>query len=52
MDPHTGQRPAIHAARSAVLADAYAAHPERFVRQILQSPALPTAVWINKPGGQ
>lgn len=37
------------AARSAVLAVAYPAHPERYVRQIPQPPALPTAVWINKP---
>jgi putative transposase len=33
----------------AVLAGAYAAHPERFVRVIPQPPLLPTAVWINLP---
>jgi putative transposase len=49
MDPHTGLLPAVHAARSVVLADTDTAHPERFVRQIPQPPALPTAVWINKP---
>jgi putative transposase len=52
MDPHTGLQPAVHAARSVVLADTDTAHPERFVRQIPQPPTLPTAVWINKPGGQ
>jgi hypothetical protein len=25
------------------------AAPERFVRQMPKSPALPTAVWINRP---
>lgn len=28
---------------------AYAAYPERFVRQPPAPPELPTAVWINKP---
>ena len=35
--------------RAAVLAAAYAARPERFVRQAPVPPALPTAVWINPP---
>ena len=36
-------------ARARVLAAAYAAHPERFVAGRPRPPALPTAVWINKP---
>ena len=32
-----------------VLAAAYAATPERFVRRLPRPPALPTAAWINKP---
>lgn len=35
--------------RSGVLADAYPANPERFVRGAPQPPRLPGAVWINKP---
>lgn len=46
---HTGRVTEVHAARSVVLADAYAAHPERFVRKVPAPPALPTAAWINKP---
>jgi putative transposase len=32
-----------------VLAAAYAAHPERFVRRPPAPKPLPTAVWINPP---
>ena len=32
-----------------MLAAAFAAHPERFVAGLPRPPALPTAVWINKP---
>ena len=32
-----------------VLATAYAAHPDRFVRHHPVPPPLPTAVWINPP---
>ena len=46
---HHGQAQALHAARARVLARAYAATPERFVRRPPQPPTLPTAVWINKP---
>ena len=46
---HHGQAEQTHAARGAVLAAAYAARPERFVRQPPRPPALPTAAWINKP---
>lgn len=35
--------------RRAVLAAAYAAHPERFVRKPREPLAPPTAVWINRP---
>ncbi len=46
---HHGQAPAVRAARQEVLAVAYAAHPERFVRGRPQPPVLPEAVWINPP---
>jgi len=46
---HYGRAEAMHAARSLVLATAYAAHPERFVRQTPRPPALPTAAYINPP---
>jgi putative transposase len=35
--------------RAAVLLDAWAKHPERFPHGRPVPPALPTAVWINKP---
>jgi putative transposase len=46
---HAGQAEAVHAARQAVLAGAYARHPERFVRRAPAPPPLPTAAWINPP---
>ena len=46
---HYGLAAGIREQRVAVLAGAYAAHPERFVRVIPQPPSLPTAVWINPP---
>jgi putative transposase len=46
---HHGHARELHAARAVVLAAAYARHPERFVRKPPVSPALPVAVWINKP---
>jgi len=46
---HRGRAEEVRAARAAVLADAYAAHPERFVRKHPEPPPLPTAVWINPP---
>jgi putative transposase len=46
---HYGQAQAAYDARSQVLATAYAAHPERFVRQAPRPPQLPTAAWINPP---
>jgi len=46
---HLGYAPDLHAVRTQVLQSAYHRHPERFVRQVPQPPALPTAVWINPP---
>ena len=46
---HHGQAPAVLGARQQVLATAYAAHPERFVRGAPHAPELPPAVWINPP---
>jgi putative transposase len=46
---HFGQAPALFQKRQQVLAAAYAAHPERFVRGLPQPPALPSEVWINPP---
>ena len=46
---HFGQAEAVHAVRERVLAAAYAANPERFVKGRSRPPEIPTAVWINKP---
>ena len=46
---HDGQAQDAYDARAQVLATAYAAHPERFVRQAPRPPQLPTAAWINPP---
>jgi putative transposase len=46
---HYGQAKELRAARTQVLADAYARNPERFVRRPPVPPELPTAAWINKP---
>jgi putative transposase len=46
---HYGQVDGILKHRRSVLAAAYAAHPERFVRQAPEPLAPPTAVWINPP---
>ena len=46
---HHGQAPAVLAERQRVLALAYAAHPDRFVKGPPQPEALPTEVWINRP---
>jgi len=46
---HRGRGEQVRAARQIVLTDAYAAHPERFVRKHPEPPKLPTAVWINPP---
>jgi putative transposase len=46
---HCGQAATVRAQRQQVLAAAYAAHPERFVKGPPQTADLPTAVWINPP---
>jgi putative transposase len=46
---HFGRAATVRAHRQHVLAAAYAAHPERFVKGRPQLPDLPTAVWINPP---
>jgi putative transposase len=46
---HTGQAAVILAKRNQVLADAFAAHPERFRGKPPMHPPLPTAAWINPP---
>jgi len=46
---HYGQAAQLWTNRQQVLQQAYAAHPERFVRGLPQPPALPTEVWINPP---
>jgi putative transposase len=48
-DVHHGLAEQRLARRAEVLAAAYAAHPERFVRGAPRPQRLPTAVWINKP---
>lgn len=46
---HYGQASSILRARHAVRQEAYAAHPERFVRGQPALPNLPPEVWINRP---
>lgn len=46
---HDGRAGVVQTARAEVLAAAYAAHPERFVRGAPRPPEVPTAAWINKP---
>jgi putative transposase len=46
---HHGHAPRLYDWRAAVLTDAYARNPERFVRRPPVPPALLTAAWINKP---
>jgi putative transposase len=48
-DVHYGLAQERTAERAAVLARAYAEHPERFTRGAPRPPALPKEVWINKP---
>lgn len=47
---HYGRTEAVLERRRTILAAAYAAHPERFVRKPPEPPAPPAAVWINRPG--
>jgi len=46
---HYGWSTHVLAQRGHVLASAYAAHPERFVHKPPTPPAVPSAVWINRP---
>jgi putative transposase len=46
---HFGHAGIAQIARSRVLQHAFAAHPERFVRQAPAPPSLPGPAWINKP---
>jgi putative transposase len=46
---HHGKAEAVTSQRRIVLASAFDAHPERFVRGLPVPPSLPEAVWINKP---
>lgn len=46
---HAGRAEDVRAARAVTLAQAYAVHPERFVRRPPTPPELPSAVWINPP---
>jgi len=48
-DVHYGLAETRRAEREAALQQAFAATPERFVRGMPVPPALPQAVWINKP---
>jgi len=46
---HYGQAPTVLRARQQVLYQAYAAHPERFVKGPPTLATLPQEVWINRP---
>lgn len=48
-DVHFGRAPQLQLERARVLEAAYAAHPERFVRQLPLPPPLPGPAWINRP---
>ena len=47
-DVHFGRAPRLQLERARVLAAAYAAHPERFVRHLPLPPPLPGSAWINR----
>ena len=48
---HYGLAETVRDQRNRVLQTAYAAHPERFVRDVPAVPDLPREVWINPPAG-
>jgi putative transposase len=48
-DVHHGRTDRLLQARAGVLADAYAAHPERFVKGPPRLEPVPAEVWINRP---
>jgi putative transposase len=48
-DVHFGRAANIQLERARVLEAVYAAHLERFVRQLPLPPPLPGPAWINRP---
>lgn len=46
---HYGYANAVYDTRARTLTEAYQKHPERFVNGSPKPPALPSAVWINRP---
>ena len=48
-DVRHGRAQVVLAQRQRILEDAWAAHPERFVRGMPKIRPLPEAVWINPP---
>jgi putative transposase len=48
-DVHYGRAQQLITHRQHILNQAYARHPERFIRKPPQAPQLPQAVWINPP---
>ena len=46
---HYGRAAEVRQGRAKVLAEAFNAHPERFVRGMPDAKAVPAAVWINSP---
>ena len=48
-DVHHGRTDRLLEARAGVLAGAYAAHPERFVKGPPRPASVPAEVWINRP---
>jgi putative transposase len=51
-DVHFGLAEGVRDRRREVLAGAYTAHPERFVRGAPEPAELPKEVWINKPAAK
>jgi putative transposase len=51
-DVHHGHAATVRQARAHTLTEAYAAHPDRFVRKHPEPPALPGTAWINRPHPQ
>ena len=49
---HYGRAEQLRQRRQEVLATAYDAKPERFVRGMPAPPRLPKAAWINKPADE
>jgi putative transposase len=48
-DVHYGLAEVIRDKRATILTNAYAAHPERFVRKPPEPPEIPETSWINRP---